>query len=171
MVLLPYCTIYHFGNGHSVHQLNAKTAQNRDRVRKSREKVSAQELDEKRRKDIERYKRKNQAGLLRLLINVQVKKAERRNWVKASANYRKRLKDKKLVTQFSEASTPPQLDNEDYGPMVPTPGSSKRLSRRKRVKYDRSMVYRRLRKVEAENKKAAIILRSISSRTRFELEF
>ncbi|KAF2880683.1 hypothetical protein ILUMI_25491 [Ignelater luminosus] len=57
------------------------------------------------------------------------KQAKRRVWVK-----------------FLEASTPPQSDNEDYGPdilgsMVPIPSSSKKRSARKRVKHYRSMAY------------------------------
>lgn len=84
------------------------------------------------------------------MINAQVekKKSKTENWVKSNSKYRQNLKDKILVTQFLEASTPPQTDNENYGPdilgaMIPTPNSSKKLSGRKRVKRDR-----KLRKIE-----------------------
>ncbi|CAH0547283.1 unnamed protein product [Brassicogethes aeneus] len=127
----------------------------RDRVRKHRLTLSEEKLDEKRRKDREKYREKKEKGLVKSVKDLSKRQqvTKRKNWKEASQRYRKHKISRKRGAEFIENTTPPSTpDIMENQPNLMEPNSSRRNAGRKKIKSNRSKVYRKLVKSEKENK-------------------
>lgn len=66
---------------------------NQERVQRFRNEMISEQLEEKRRKDRERYKRQNEQGLLnkQRVIKKKEQRVKREKWRKATATYRSKI--------------------------------------------------------------------------------
>lgn len=133
-----------------------KDIQNRDRVRMCRAKMSQEAIDEKKRKDRERYKKKKEQGLLKNITNCteREKRKKRSEWRQATARYREKKRAKAEIENVMNSNTPPLSDSEGELLNVPSLLSrSRTMSGRKKVRRDRAKVYRKLRAAEGRIEK------------------
>lgn len=115
-----------------------------ERSRKCRAKMTEQQIEEKRRKDRERYKKKKEANIIKGVkdLSKRDQRKKRSQWRTAQRNRRTKLE----MVKSSIEETPPNSDNE-----VRTPKSSKRGSAgRKKMKAYRTKIYRDLQKAKME---------------------
>lgn len=139
--------------------LDKKREETRQRVKRFREKMTAEQLEEKRRKDRERYRRRKEEGVIKSIAECtrKEKKIKRRNWKKNSKAYRERIQAKEQEERFLLAGTPPESDLEenDLGDQpqhaVADITSSKKTARTKEAKKGQSKSLQKTKKGRSNN--------------------
>lgn len=117
--------------------------QKRTWIRKKREKMTEAELEERRQKDRERYKKKKEAGKIKSIKDYtpRMQKTIRKSWRERAKTHRNKLKLLKATEQ--------RLINDETPPPSPTSQSSTPSSR---ASLGRRLAERNRRRLKIENK-------------------
>lgn len=147
------------------------------RVQKHRAKMTQEKLEEKRRKDRERYANKKKTGMLKNISDLAPKKQKqkRKDWKINSARYRRKIRLQKQNDRFLQENSPPTTDDEqsedqpvsnnvipnvDYvdgskekpreEQIIEINVNRKKTAGRRRVRKDRASCYRKLKEAERQ---------------------
>lgn len=135
---------------------------NRERVQRFRQNMTSEQLEDKRKKDRDRYKRKKEQGLVKC-INEHSKREKRhirKIWKRASQTYRQNKNERNKQINYLESNTPPDSDI-DMNTIQETPRiphSVKKIRGRKKVKRDRTKTYKAL---QIANSKIEILTKRV----------